>query len=111
MKLKSEYKYFTWENAFKKLLQNDDHFVPTSLVFRVTAWQTFTNQQSAFKKQAQSDYTDKQNKEYYIIIHNEVVGGGGVYWFHSVRPSRMLCLLCNIYSSGWILSILGTNDR
>ena len=28
----------------------------------------------------------------------------------SVRPSRMPCLLCNIYSSGWILSILGTND-
>ena len=29
----------------------------------------------------------------------------------SVRPSRMPCPLCNIYSSGWILSILGTNDH
>ena len=29
----------------------------------------------------------------------------------SVRPSRLLCPLCNIYSSGWILSILATNDH
>ena len=57
--------------------------------------------------------------------HNEVVGG--VYWFHSVRPSvrlsvrpsvrpsvrlsRMPCPLCIIYSYGWILFILGTNDH
>ena len=47
----------------------------------------------------------------------EVVGG--VYWFHSVRPSvrlsvcpsRMPCPLCIIYSYGWILFILGTNDH
>ena len=45
--------------------------------------------------------------------HNEVVGG--VYWFHSVRPSvrqsvrpsvprpsRIPCPLCSFYSSGWI---------
>ena len=47
----------------------------------------------------------------------------GVYWFHSVRPSVrpsvrlsvcascMPCPLCNVYSYGWILSILGTNDH
>ena len=39
----------------------------------------------------------------------------GVYWFHSVRPSvrpsHMPCPLGNIYSSGWILSILGTNNH
>ena len=47
----------------------------------------------------------------------------GVYWFHSVhlsvcpsvcpsvRLSRMPCPLCNIYSSGWILSTLATNDH
>ena len=29
----------------------------------------------------------------------------------SVRPSRLPCPLCNIYSSGWILSILATNDH
>ena len=29
----------------------------------------------------------------------------------SVRPSRMPCPLCNIYSSGWIISILATNDH
>ena len=29
----------------------------------------------------------------------------------SVRLSRLLCLLCNIYSSGWILTILATNDH
>ena len=46
----------------------------------------------------------------------------GVYWFHSVRPSvcrsvrlsvrpsRLPCPLYNIYSSGWIISILVTND-
>ena len=40
---------------------------------------------------------------------------GGVYWFHSVRPSvrpsRMPCPLCIIYSYGWIVFILGTNDH
>ena len=65
----------------------------------------------------------------------------GVYWFHytprttkllggilvslrpsvrlsvrpslrpSVCPSRLPCPLCNIYSSGWILYILATNDH
>ena len=29
----------------------------------------------------------------------------------SVRLSRLSCPLCNIYSSGWILSILATNDH
>ena len=29
----------------------------------------------------------------------------------SVRLSRLPCQLCNIYSSGWILSILATNDH
>ena len=60
---------------------------------------------------------------FYLLYppHNEVVGG--VYWFHSVRPfvhlsvrpsvrpSRMPCPLCIIYSYGWILFILGTNDH
>ena len=32
--------------------------------------------------------------------HNEVVVG--VYWFHSVRPSRIPCPLCSAYSFGWI---------
>ena len=32
--------------------------------------------------------------------HNEVVGG--VYWFHSVRPSLIPCPLCSTYSFGWI---------
>ena len=39
----------------------------------------------------------------------------GVYWFHSVRLSvrlsRLPCPLCNIYSTGWIISILATNDH
>ena len=29
----------------------------------------------------------------------------------SIRLSRLSCPLCNIYSSGWILSILATNDH
>ena len=45
---------------------------------------------------------------------------GGVYWIHpvclSVCPSVCLsvnlsCPPCSIYSSGWILSIFGTNDH
>ena len=43
----------------------------------------------------------------------------GVCWFQSVclsvrlsvRLSWLPCPLCNIYSSGWILSILATNDH
>ena len=50
-----------------------------------------------------------------IIIPREQRSCWGVYWFHSVRPSvrlsRLPCPLCNIYSSGWILSILATNDH
>ena len=57
-----------------------------------------------------------------IIIPPEQRSCWGVYWFHSVRLSvrpsvrlsvrlsRLPCPLCNIYSSGWILSILATND-
>ena len=37
---------------------------------------------------------------------------GGVYWFLSVRLSVPHAVpLCNSYSSGSILSILGTNDH
>ena len=58
-----------------------------------------------------------------IIIPSEQRSCWGVYWFHSVRLSvrlsvrpsvrlsRLPCPLCNIYSSGWILSILATNDH
>ena len=49
----------------------------------------------------------------------KLLWGEGVYWFHSarlsvrpsVRLSRLPCPLCNIYSSGWILSILATNNH
>ena len=47
--------------------------------------------------------------------HNEVVGGLLVSLrpsVHlSVRPSRMPCPLCIIYSYGWILFMLGTKDH
>ena len=54
-----------------------------------------------------------------IVIPPEKRSCCGVYWFHSVRLSvrpsvrlsRLPCPLCNIYSSGWILSILATNDH
>ena len=52
-----------------------------------------------------------------FVIPPEQRSCWGVYWFHSVRPcpsvraSRLPCPLCNIYSSGWILSILATNDH
>ena len=54
-----------------------------------------------------------------VIIPTEQQSCWGVYWFHSVRPSvwpsvrlsRLPCPLCNIYSSGWILSILAANDH
>ena len=60
---------------------------------------------------------------YYTPRTTKLLGVGGVYWFHSVRPSvrlsvrpsvrpsRMPCPLCIIYSYGWILFILGTNDH
>ena len=44
-------------------------------------------------------------------LYNEVVGGILVSLRPSVRPSRMPCPLCNIYSYEWILFILGTNDH
>ena len=51
----------------------------------------------------------------HVIIPPEQQSCWGVYWFYSVRPSvrlsRLPCPLCNIYSSGWILSILATNDH
>ena len=50
--------------------------------------------------------------------NNEVVGGYIGFTLSvrlsvrpSVRLSRLLCLLCNIYSSGWLLSILATNGH
>ena len=50
--------------------------------------------------------------------NNEVVGGYIGFTpsvcpsvCPSVRLSRLPCPLCNIYSSGWILSILATNDH
>ena len=58
-----------------------------------------------------------------FVIPPEQRSCWGVYWFHSVRLSvrpsvrpsvrlsRLPCPLCNIYSSGWILSILATNDH
>ena len=54
-----------------------------------------------------------------VFIPPEQRSCWGVYWFHSVRLSvcpsvrlsRLPCPLCNIYSSGWILSILTTNDH
>ena len=45
-----------------------------------------------------------------LCYYNEVVGGY-IGFTPSVRLSRLLCPLCNIYSSGWILSILATNDH
>ena len=58
-----------------------------------------------------------------VFIPPEQRSCWGVYWFQSVRPSvcpfvrpsvrpsRLPCPLYNIYSSGWILSILATNDH
>ena len=65
----------------------------------------------------------KQHACINVIIPPEQRSCWGVYWFHSVRLSvrlsvrpsvrlsRLPCPLCNIYSSGWILSILATNDH
>ena len=50
-----------------------------------------------------------------IIPPNNEVVGEYIGFTPSVRPSvrlsRLPCPLCNIYSSGWILSILATNDH
>ena len=50
-----------------------------------------------------------------ITSYTKLLGGILVSLRPSVRPSvrlsRLPCPLCNIYSSGWILSILATNDH
>ena len=52
---------------------------------------------------------------YYTPRTTKLLGGILVSLRPSVRPSvrlsRLPCPLCNIYSSGWILSILATNDH
>ena len=63
--------------------------------------------------------TFKEITTSFIVIPPKQRSCWGVYWFHSVRlsvcPSVRLshlpCPLCNIYSSGRILSILATNDH
>ena len=67
------------------------------------------------------EFSMKSNVDF-IIIPTELyppttklLGGILVSLHPSVRPSvrlsRLPCPLCNIYSSGWILSILATNDH
>ena len=62
----------------------------------------------------------KRQKWLQVLVylpHNEVVGGY-IGFTPYVRPFvclsmgllHILCLFSNSYSSGWILSILGTND-
>ena len=53
---------------------------------------------------------------YYYTPRNEVRGGGYIGFTLSVHLSVRLsvnfsCPPCSIYSSGWILSIFGTNDQ
>ena len=63
--------------------------------------------------------SQRHTRTMWVIIPSEQRSCWGVYWFHSVRLSvrpsvrlsRLPCPLCNIYSSGWILSILATNDH
>ena len=73
-------------------------------------------------KQNGGDLANDHSKMMIVLLLyppiNEVVGGY-IGFSPSVRPSvcpsvrlsRLPCLLCNIYSSGWILSILATNDH
>ena len=80
------------------------------------------------KTNTNSKYNHKLNKlrqnftELLYPPNNEVVGGYIGFTpsvrlsvrlsaCPSVRLSRLPCPLCNIYSSGWILSILATNDH
>ena len=90
------------------------HWLPDVLVCKPSKQLRFHNQKY------QVNYTPRTTK----LL-------GGVYWFHSVRPSvrlsvrpsvrpsvcpsvrpsRMPCPLCIIYSYGWILFMLGTNDH
>ena len=48
---------------------------------------------------------------HYTPRTTKLLGGILVSVRPSVRPSHLPCPLCNIYSSGWILSILATNDH
>ena len=48
---------------------------------------------------------------YLLYPPNNKVVGGYIGLTPSVSPSRLPCGLFNIFSSGWILSILATNDH
>ena len=77
-----------WNSSWKKLLRN--------LVGNITGYYTPRN----------------AVRGVYLYPGNEV---RGVYWIHPVCLSVCLfvnlsCQPCSIYSSGWILSIFGTND-
>ena len=52
----------------------------------------------------------------FVIVIPPTTKLGGVYWIHPVCLSVCLsvtlsCPPCSIYSSGWILSMFGTNDQ
>ena len=68
--------------------------------------------QQSFRLWHSGQGKDHQNCVAYSLYppHNEVVGGY-IGFTPSVCPSRIPCPLCSIYSSGWILSIFGTNDQ
>ena len=48
---------------------------------------------------------------HYVRQTPRQVVGGYIGFSPSVRLSHLLCPLCNIYSSGWILFILATNNH
>ena len=99
---------------WKWRLRNVGHFVSASM-----CWVNKIKQIVPFS------HTTHLKSDVYLYPRNEV-RGGGVNWIHpvcfcpSVCPSvrLILCLSvnlscppCSSYSSGWILSIFGTNDQ
>ena len=69
------------------------------------------------KKNSQVHIFDQECVHHYTPRTTKLLGDGILISLRpsanrpSVRLSRLPCPLCNIYSSGWILSILATNDH
>ena len=78
-------------------------------MMRLTIWNGYAQPMFAFSDLSRPRCCRSLNVLLYPPppSNNEVVWG--LFWFHSVRLSRLPCPLCYIYSSGWILSILATN--
>ena len=105
--------------AFGRYWESNDRNSFSSVLIRAHSRFVPSQWETSLQSYAVSHWLGTNLESALLIIPPEQRSCWGVYWFHSVRlsvrpsvrPSRLPCPLCNIYSSGWILSILTTNDH